>query len=70
VSLSVATTLIFQTRNSCSLLMANARVKHELEDRLHEMVCNGELDLSTAERVISTEWIVAYKKYFHTDRPL
>jgi hypothetical protein len=48
----------------------NARVKDELEDRLHEMVCNGELDLGTAQRDISTDWIVAYKKYFHTDRPL
>jgi len=48
----------------------NARVKDELEDRLHQMVCNGELDLSTAQRDISTDWIVAYKKYFHTDRPL
>ena len=48
----------------------NASVKDELEDRLPEMVSNGELDLSTAQRDISTDWIVAYKKYFHTDRPL
>lgn len=48
----------------------NARVKDTLEDRLHEMVCEGQLDLTTAQREISTDWIAAYKKYFHTDRPL
>jgi len=25
---------------------------------------------TTAQREISTDWIAAYKKYFHTDRPL
>jgi hypothetical protein len=34
------------------------------------MVCAGKLDLSTAQREIATDWIAAYKKYFHTDRPL
>jgi hypothetical protein len=48
----------------------NARVKDTLEERLHEMVCAGQLDLSTAQRDIATDWIAAYKKYFHTDRPL
>jgi hypothetical protein len=48
----------------------NAHVKDKLEDRLHQMVCDGELDLSTAQRDISADWILAYKKYFHTDRPL
>ncbi len=48
----------------------NARVKDELEDRLHDLVCEGKLDLTTAQREISTDWIAAYKKYFHTDRPL
>jgi hypothetical protein len=48
----------------------NARVKDALEERLHEMVCGGELDLSTAQRDIATDWIAAYKKYFHTDQPL
>lgn len=48
----------------------NAYVKDALEERLHEMVCGGELDLSTAQRDIATDWIAAYKKYFHTDRPL
>jgi hypothetical protein len=48
----------------------NAHVKDDLEERLHEMVCDGELDLSAAQRDIATDWIAAYKKYFHTDRPL
>jgi hypothetical protein len=48
----------------------NARVKDDLEEHLHEMVCAGELDLTTAQHDIATDWIAAYKKYFHTDRPL
>jgi hypothetical protein len=48
----------------------NARVKDDLEEHLHEMVCSGKLDLSTAQHDIATDWIAAYKKYFHTDRPL
>ncbi len=47
-----------------------ARVKDALEDRLREMVCDGSLDLSEAQREIATNWISAYKKYFHTDEPL
>jgi len=48
----------------------NARVKDALEDRLHELVCRGDLDLPTAQREISTDWIAAYKKYFHSDKPV
>ncbi len=48
----------------------NAHVKDVLEERLHRMVCDGELDLATAQREIATDWIGAYKKYFHTNRPL
>ncbi len=48
----------------------NAHVKDALEEHLHEMVCTGNLDLSTAQRDISTDWIAAYKRYFHTDTPL
>jgi len=47
----------------------NSYVKDDLEDRLHQMVCNGSLDLVTAQRDIETNWIAAYKKYFHTDKP-
>jgi hypothetical protein len=48
----------------------NARVKDALEDRLHNLVCQGQVDLTTAQRDISMDWIAAYKKYFQTDRPL
>jgi hypothetical protein len=48
----------------------NARVKDALEDRLRDMVCRGGLDLTSAQEEISSDWIAAYKKYFHTDRPL
>jgi anti-sigma factor RsiW len=48
----------------------NARVKDMLEDYLREQVCSGRLDLATAQRDISSDWIAAYRKYFHTDRPL
>jgi hypothetical protein len=48
----------------------NAHVKDQLEDRLHHMVCHGEVDLATAQKDISTDWIAAYRKYFHTDLPI
>jgi hypothetical protein len=47
----------------------NAQVKDALEDHLRDMVCDGQLDLATAQREIATNWIEAYKKYFHTDQP-
>jgi hypothetical protein len=48
----------------------NAHIKDELEDRLHSMVCDGSLDLATAQQDIAVDWIAAYKKYFHTQVPL
>ncbi len=48
----------------------NAHVKDALEEHLHQMVCQGSLDLPTAQHDISSDWIAAYKKYFHTERPL
>jgi hypothetical protein len=48
----------------------NARVKDQLEDRLHQMVCHGDLDLATAQHDISTDWIAAYRKYFHAETPV
>jgi len=48
----------------------NAQVKDALEDRLRGMVCDGSLDLAEAQREIASNWIAAYKKYFHTDQPL
>ncbi|HXR78393.1 MAG TPA: HNH endonuclease [Bryobacteraceae bacterium] len=48
----------------------NAHVKDALEDRLHVMVCNGDIEMSAAQDAISTDWIAAYKLYFHTNAPL
>jgi hypothetical protein len=41
----------------------NAYAKDALEERLHEMVCSHQLDLSVAQQAISTNWITAYEKY-------
>lgn len=48
----------------------NAEVKDMLEDHLRGLVCDGQLNLETAQREIAGNWIEAYKKYFHTDQPL
>jgi hypothetical protein len=48
----------------------NAQVKDALEDHLRDLVCEGQLDLATAQHEMATNWIDAYKKYFHTERPL
>ena len=48
----------------------NARVKDRLENKLHAMVVSGQLDLPTAQRMIATDWIEAYKKVFNADQPL
>jgi hypothetical protein len=48
----------------------NAHVKDALENELHDEVCSGRLDLATAQHDIATDWIAAYKKYFHTNTPL
>jgi hypothetical protein len=48
----------------------NAHVKDELERLLAQLVCQGKLDLVTAQRDIAANWIAAYKKYFRSDRPI
>ncbi len=48
----------------------NARAKDALEARLHGMVCSGQVDLGAAQQELSSDWIAAYKKYFHTQRPV
>jgi hypothetical protein len=48
----------------------NAGVKDSLEALLPELVCRGDVDLATAQRDIATDWIAAYKKYFHVDHPV
>ena len=46
--------------------MWNAHTKDILEERLHEMVCSHQLDLSVAQKAISTNWIAAFQKYVRT----
>jgi hypothetical protein len=41
----------------------NAQVKDKLEQRLHQLVCSGKLDLGTAQHDIAVDWIHAYRKY-------
>lgn len=48
----------------------NSYVKDQLEDRLHRMVCEGNVPLEQAQRDIADNWISAYKKYYQTDQPL
>jgi hypothetical protein len=47
----------------------NARVKDQLEDHLHQLVCQGKVQLTTAQNDIASDWIAAYKRYFNTDKP-
>ena len=44
-------------------------MKDRLEDKLHELVCSGQLDLKTAQQVIAANWIEAYKKYVSPNPP-
>jgi len=37
--------------------------KDKLENKLHEMVCQGQIPLAQAQHEESTDWIGAYKKY-------
>ena len=48
----------------------NAGVKDQLEDLLPRLVCEGRLDLRTAQRDIAANWVAAYRKYFKTGAPL
>jgi len=48
----------------------NAKVKDQLENELHSEICSGKIDMKTAQQEIASDWIAAYKKHFHTDRPL
>jgi hypothetical protein len=48
----------------------NSFIKDQLEDYLHQAVCNGKVSLATAQQDVATDWISAYKKYFHTEQPV
>lgn len=48
----------------------NSFVKDQLEDYLHQAVCDGRISLKGAQQDIASDWISAYQKYFHTTKPL
>jgi len=48
----------------------NSLVKDQLEDYLHQSVCEGRISLKSAQQDIAGNWISAYRKYFHTTKPL
>lgn len=48
----------------------NAGVKDQLEDLLPRLVCEGRVDLQTAQNDIAADWVAAYRKYFRTATPL
>jgi hypothetical protein len=48
----------------------NAYVNDELERLLHGLVCDGRIELATAQREMASDWIAAYKRYFNTESPL
>jgi hypothetical protein len=47
----------------------NAHVKDQLEQRLHQLVCERKVDLTTAQHDIAVDWIGAYKKYVGASVP-
>lgn len=44
----------------------NASVKDQLEDLLPRLVCEGRVDLRTAQQEIAANWVAAYRKYVRT----
>jgi hypothetical protein len=47
----------------------NAHVKDKVENRLHDLVCTGALDLKEAQRAIARNWIAAYARYMREKDP-
>jgi hypothetical protein len=42
----------------------NAERKDDLEFRLRELICSGQLDVSEAQRAIADDWTEAYRRFF------
>ena len=45
------------------LAAEGARVKDKIENRLHDLVCSGQLPLRAAQRAIATNWWTAFQRY-------
>ncbi len=41
----------------------NAHVKDEIENKLHQMICDGTIPVAQAQKEISQDWTSAYIKY-------
>jgi len=41
----------------------NAYEKDKVENKLHKMICNGQIELKDAQREIATDWMAAFDKY-------
>ena len=41
----------------------NAHVKDKLENKLHSLVCSGQMPLAQAQKEIAADWTKAYAKY-------
>lgn len=41
----------------------NAHVKDQLENKLHELICSGQIPVQQAQQEIAQDWIAAYQKY-------
>ena len=41
----------------------DADLKDELEAKLNDLVCSGQLDLAAAQHAIATDWIKAWRRY-------
>jgi hypothetical protein len=44
----------------------NSYIKDKLENKLNQLVCDNQLDLTIAQQVIASDWIAAYLKYVGT----
>ena len=40
-----------------------ARVKDQVENKLHALICGGTITLATAQRAIASNWWIAYQTY-------
>ena len=43
-----------------------ARIKDQVENKLHDLVCAGKMPLADAQKAISTNWWAAYQKFVAT----
>lgn len=41
----------------------NAHVKDELENKLHELICSGQLPVEQAQLEVAQDWVAAYQKH-------